>query len=95
MGLYVIDYLIVFIGLLSIFDLYCTLQWIGFNPYMEANPIMRWLWLINPILFIVYKIVITLLFCFVAHRTKDNRLLRQLIWLPFCIYGVVCFIHLI
>lgn len=90
MGLYV-----TLIGAMSIFDLYCTLQWIGFNPYLEANPIMRWLWLCSPNLFALFKISITLLFCIVAFKFKDNKLMRRLIWLPFCIYGVVCFIHLI
>lgn len=90
MGLYV-----TLIGAMSLFDLYCTLQWIALNPYMEANPFMRCLWLCSPNLFALFKISITLLFCIVAFKFKDNKLMRRLIWLPFCIYGVVCFIHLI
>jgi hypothetical protein len=95
MGIYVVDYLIVFIGLLSIFDLYCTLGWIGSNPYMEANPLMRWLWVLEPWLFVLFKFFVTLVFCLVGFKYRDNRLFGRLIWLPFCIYGVVCFIHLI
>lgn len=93
MGIYVMDCFIAAIGFMSIFDLCCTLKWISANPYMEANPLMRWLWIMNPILFIVFKIVITLLFCFVAHRIRDNRLMRRLIWLPFCVYVLVIFVH--
>lgn len=89
MGIYVMDYLIVSIGFMSLFDLYCTLQWIGTSPYMEANPIMRWLWIANPMLFILFKILITLAFCLIAFKFKDNKLMRRLIWLPFCVYVLV------
>lgn len=88
MGLYVIA-----IGLMSLFDLYCTLQWIESNPYMEANPVMRCLWLVNPILFILFKIITTILFCLIAFKFKDNKLMRRLIWLPFCVYVFVVFVH--
>lgn len=93
MGQCVMDYIIVLIGLLSIFDLHCTLQWIADNPYVEANPIMRWLWFANPVYFILSKIVITLMFCLIALRLKNNNLLRRLIWLPFCAYALAAFIH--
>lgn len=93
MGVYVMDYMILFIGLLSIFDLHCTLQWIGANPYMELNPVMRWLWIVNPVLFVLLKIAVTLGFCLVACKFKDNRLLRRLIWLPFCSYFLIAIVH--
>jgi nitrogen fixation/metabolism regulation signal transduction histidine kinase len=85
-------YLIAAIGLMSIFDLHCTLKWIGLNPYMEANPIMRCLWLVDPVLFVIIKIIVTLIFCLTAYRFKNNRLLRRLIWLPFYAYAFVVFI---
>ena len=88
MGLYVIA-----IGLMSLFDLYCTLQWIESNPYMEANPVMRCLWFVNPILFILFKIITTMLFCLIAFKLRDNKLMRRLIWLPFCVYVLVIFVH--
>lgn len=93
MGLYVIA-----IGLMSLFDLYCTLQWIESNPYMEANPVMRCLWFVNPILFILFKIITTMLFCLIAfklrdNKLRDNKLMRRLIWLPFCVYVLVIFVH--
>ena len=93
MGIYVMDYLIVTIGLMSLFDLYCTLQWIESNPYMEANPVMRCLWFVNPILFILFKIITTMLFCLIAFKLRDNKLMRRLIWLPFCVYVLVIFVH--
>ena len=93
MGIYVTDYMILFIGLLSIFDLHCTLKWIGINPYMEFNPVMRWLWLANPSLFVLLKIAVTLGFCLVACKFKDNLLLRRLIWLPFCLYVLITAMH--
>ncbi|MGI5890451.1 MAG: DUF5658 family protein [Sedimentibacter sp.] len=78
---------------MSIFDLHCTLKWIGLNPYMEANPIMRCLWLVDPVLFVIIKIIVTLIFCLTAYRFKNNRLLRRLIWLPFYAYAFVVFVH--
>ena len=93
MGIYVMDYLIVTIGLMSLFDLYCTLQWIALNPYMEANPFMLCLWFANPFLFIIFKIAATLIFCLIAFKFKDNKLMRRLIWLPFCVYVLVIFVH--
>lgn len=88
------NYLIIFIGLLSLLDLYCTLKWININPYMEANPIMRCLWTMNPVIFVLFKVVVTLVFCLIAFKFKDNRLLGRLIWLPFCVYVLVVFVHL-
>ena len=93
MGIYV-DYIIFSIGFMSFFDLYCTLQWIAANPYMEANPVMRCLWFVNPILFILFKIITTMLFCLIAFKFKDNKLMRRLIWLPFCMYFIATFMHM-
>jgi len=92
MGIYV-DYIIFSIGLLSFFDLYCTLQWIAANPYMEANPVMRCMWFVNPILFILFKIITTMLFCLIAFKLRDNKLMRRLIWLPLCVYILITFVH--
>lgn len=89
------DYLIAAIGLMSIFDLLCTLRWIGLNPYMEANPLMRWLWFLNPVLFVIVKITITLAFCLTAHKLKENGLLKGLIWVPFYTYVFVVFVQFI
>lgn len=85
--------IIALIGFMGAFDLCCTLKWIGANPYMEANPFMLWLWLISPILFILFKVTTTMLFCFIAFKTKDNKLLRQLIWLPFLVYLIIMIMH--
>lgn len=93
LGQYVMNYIIVIIGFMSFFDLYCTLQWIGANPYMEVNPLMRCLWVVNPILFVLFKIIATLIFCLIAYRFKDNNLMRRLIWLPLCIYVLITFVH--
>lgn len=88
MGLYV-----TLIGAMSIFDLYCTLQWIALNPYMEANPVMRCLWFVDPILFILFKIITTILFCLVAFKFKNNKLMGRLIWLPLCVYILITIVH--
>lgn len=87
------DYLIISIGLMSFFDLFCTLQWIAANPYMEANHLMLLLWLANPFLFILFKITTTVVFCLIAFKIKDNKLMRRLIWLPLCAYVLVTFVH--
>lgn len=89
------DYLIAAIGLMSIFDLLCTLRWIGVNPYMEANPLMRCLWFVDPVLFVFIKIAITFAFCLTAYKLKDNGLFKKLIWLPFYTYVFVVFVHCI
>lgn len=88
------NYLIVSIGLMSFFDLYCTLKWIINDPCMEVNPLMRCLWFINPIFFILFKITATFLFCLIGFKFKDNKLMRQLIWLPLCVYILVTFVNI-
>lgn len=87
--------LITIIGLLNLFDLWATLQWIPINTDMEANPIMRELWIYNPRLFICAKIALTIAFCIIAYRLKSNKLMRRLIWLPFCAYIFANILHLI
>ncbi len=87
--------IIVAIGLLNLFDLWATLQWIPINADLEANPIMRELWIFSPWLFILTKIFLTLAFCVIAYKTKNNKLMRRLIWLPFCFYIIVNIMHLI
>lgn len=89
----IMNLIIILIGVMGIFDLYFTLQWIVENPYMEANPIMRNLWFLSPILFIVSKLFITIVFCFVAFKLKDNKLMKILIWLPFLVYIIVMYLH--
>lgn len=86
--------IIVIIGVLNLFDLWATLQWITVNADMEANPIMRELWIYNPWLFICAKIILTMAFCIIAYKTKRNNLMRRLIWLPLCIYIIVSILHL-
>jgi hypothetical protein len=51
------------------------------------------LWLVDPVLFDIIKIIVTLIFCLTAYRFKNNRLLRRLIWLPFYAYAFVVFVH--
>lgn len=85
--------LIATIGLLNLFDLLATLQWIVVDADLEANPIMRELWIYNPRLFILAKLLITAAFCIIAYRTKRNRLMKRLIWLPFCAYIIVNLMH--
>lgn len=85
--------LITGIGILSLLDLHCTLCWIGADPNMEANPICRWLWTYNSQLFIWSKILMTVAFCIIAYKTKDNKLMRRLIWLPFCVYLFITYLH--
>ncbi len=87
--------IIVAIGLLNLFDLWATLQWIPVSADLEANPIMRELWIYNPWLFILGKIFLTVGFCVVAYKLKSNSLMRWLIWLPFCFYVFVGALHLI
>lgn len=88
-----IDLIIILIGAMGIFDLYFTLQWIVDNPYMEANPFMQDLWLISPILFILFKLSITIIFCSLAFKFKNNKLMKKLIWLPFFCYIIVMVLH--
>jgi len=89
----IINLIIILIGVMSIFDLYFTLQWIADNPYMEANPLMRSLWFINPIMFILFKLSITIIFCLLAFKLKNNKLMKVLIWLPFFSYIIVMCLH--
>lgn len=86
--------LIAVIGLLNLFDLWATLQWIPANADIEANPIMRELWIYEPWLFVWLKIMVTVGFCIVAYRLKSNELMRRLIWLPFCVYIIINIMHL-
>jgi len=88
-----IDLIIIFIGAMGIFDLYFTLQWIVDNSNMEVNPLMRNLWLINPMLFILFKLSITFIFCLLAFKFKNNKLMKILIWIPFFSYIVVMCLH--
>ncbi len=87
--------IIMAIGLLNLFDLWATLQWISVDSNMEANPIMRRLWIYNPWLFICAKIILTMAFCIIAYKLKSNKLMRRLIWLPFCVYVFIGVLHLI
>lgn len=87
------DYIIATIGLMSLFDLHCTLKWIIDDPCMEANPFMQYLWATDPIIFILFKITATLIFCLIALKFKNNKLLRRLIWLPLCVYVFITFVH--
>lgn len=91
----IINLITILIGIMGIFDLYFTLQWIVDNSYMEANPLMRNLWLINPVLFILFKLSITFIFCLVAFRFKNNKLMKILIWIPFFSYIIVMYLHYI
>ena len=88
-----INLIIILIGIMGIFDLYFTLQWIVDNSYMEANPLMRNLWLINPILFILFKLSITFIFCLLSFKFKNNKLMKILIWIPFFSYIIVMYLH--
>lgn len=89
----IMNLIIGLIGIMGILDLYFTLQWIVNNPYMEANPFMRSLWFINPTLFVLFKLSITGAFCLVAFKLKNNKLMKLLIWLPFCTYVFVVCLH--
>ena len=89
----IMNLIIGLIGIMGILDLYFTLQWIVNNPYMEANPFMRSLWFISPILFVLFKLSITVVFCLVAFKLKNNKLMKLLIWLPFCTYFFVMYLH--
>lgn len=91
----IINLIIILIGIMGIFDLYFTLQWIVDNSYMEANPLMRNLWIINPVLFILFKLSITFTFCLVAFKFKNNKLMKTLIWIPFFSYIIVMYLHYI
>lgn len=89
----IMNLIIGLIGIMGILDLYFTLQWIVNDPYMEANLFMRNLWFISPILFILFKLSITGIFCLVAFKLKNNKLMKLLIWLPFCAYVLVTCLH--
>lgn len=89
----IMNLIIGFIGIMGILDLHFTLQWIINDPYMEANPFMRNLWFISPILFILFKLSITGIFCLVAFKLKNNKLMKLLIWLPLCAYVLVTCLH--
>lgn len=91
--IYITSLIIALIGIMGIFDLYFTLQWIPDNPYMEVNPFMRNLWLLNPSLFIAFKLFVTVAFCLLAYKFKDNKLIKKLIWLPFFTYVIVMYLH--
>lgn len=82
------------IVLMSFFDLIFTLRFIGIDPFLEVNPLMRKLWIINPYLFIIFKLTATLFFYLVARKYKGNRFLAKTIWIPFLLYFIVMGVHL-
>lgn len=87
--------LILSVGILNLFDLWATMQWIIIDAGLEANPIMKKLWVYNPRLFILVKISSVVLFCIIAYKTKSIMLMRRLIWLPFFVYICISILHLI
>jgi hypothetical protein len=87
--------LILSIGVLNLFDLWATLQWIVIDAGLEANPIMKILWMYNPRFFILVKVAFVVLFCIIAYKTKSIMLMRRLIWLPFFAYICISILHLL
>jgi hypothetical protein len=86
-------YIISAIGLLNIIDLCATVEWITKDATMEANPMMQGLWLYSPGLFVFVKIMVTVLFCLIAYKLRNIKLMQKLIWIPFVAYSVVTVMH--
>jgi hypothetical protein len=86
-------YIISAIGFLNIVDLCATVEWIIERPDLEGNQMMQGLWLYSPGLFVFVKIMITILFCFVAYKLRNIKLMQKLIWIPFVAYSVVTVMH--
>lgn len=82
------------ICIMSLLDLYYTLQFIRYDPSLEANPLMAKLWIISPILFVLFKLLATLVFYVVASKFKNRKILKRTIWVPFILYVLVLGIHL-
>ena len=89
--------LLVYIAILNLLDATLTMYGLHFNYITEGNPLMNYLYLKKPWLFLYLKLQLSVLLLIILYylgkKKKASRVLRSIAVVAAAAYTIICFFH--
>ena len=81
--------------LLQVFDAASTAFWVGRGYAIEANPAMAWLIEQGMVWFVLVKLALGSVSCYVLYMFRHVPLNRFAVWFAVAIYGALALWHIV